>query len=390
MTERNPRILLLGTHGQHNIGDELLLETFLSQLGSGNHYVINTYDPADTAARLGARYEYDLIDTAGDRRALLSRLRKADMLVFAGGSILKELSAATGRNRYATLLMILTLVCAARWLTAAPVAMLNIGVGPIRTRRGRFLARRILNRVDLVTVRDTGSSELAARIGTRTRIVRSTDAVFCVTPSWLRAGAERALTARASLRAEAEPLRIGLSLNHDVEVPENWAHVLETLGCALRLLSGRRSIEVHGLPMQSRGKHHDDATILREFAADNADLTFVEHRPTTHADVARIIDGCDVVVAERLHALISAAKLGVPIVPLVYDVKVRELAAALGVADIAIDLGRRFTAEDLVDAIITAGAPRHAAVTAERVADLTDRARVGFEAARAWVQGRGQ
>jgi len=31
------KILSHGRHGQYNLGDELLLETFLSQLGSQNH-----------------------------------------------------------------------------------------------------------------------------------------------------------------------------------------------------------------------------------------------------------------------------------------------------------------------------------------------------------------
>ena len=46
------RILLLGTHGQQNIGDELLLSTFLSMLGSEHDYEINSYDPVATAAAL--------------------------------------------------------------------------------------------------------------------------------------------------------------------------------------------------------------------------------------------------------------------------------------------------------------------------------------------------
>jgi polysaccharide pyruvyl transferase WcaK-like protein len=386
MTDTSARILLLGTHGQHNIGDELLLETFLSQLGERNSYVINTYDKADTAARLGTRYRYELIDTAGDRRSLLRHLRRADLLVFAGGSILKELSAATGRPRYATMAMILALVCAARWLGSAPVAMLNIGVGPIRTRRGRFLARRILNGVDLVTVRDAASSDLCAQIGTTTEVISSTDAVFSVTPTWLRGGGAEAR------RDSSGPLRIALNLNHDIEVPANWAYVLETLGAALSRLAQHRPIEVHALPMQSRGKQNDDATVLRQFASANPDVTVIEHLPRTHSDVARIIGSCDVVVAERLHALISSAKLGIPIIPLVYDVKVRELAVALGVDALAIDLSRSFSVEDVIRSLTAVADDRAsaAAALADRVSVLTDRARTGFDSARAWVRGRGR
>lgn len=383
MTDTPTRILLLGTHGQHNIGDELLLETFLHQLGDQHSYVINTYDKLDTASRLGTRYRYELIDTARDRRALLSHLRAADMLVFAGGSIMKELSAATGRNRYATLLMILALVIGARWFGRAPIAMLNIGVGPIRTRRGRRLARSILNRVDLVTVRDAASADLCRVIGTTTEVIASADAVMSTEPDWLREGG-------ADPRMQmCEPLRIALSLNHDIEVPENWPHVVATLGAALSELAHLRPIQVHGLPMQSRGKEHDDASVLREFAARLPDVEFIEHRPSTPGDVARLLETCDLLIAERLHALITAAKLGIPIVPLVYDVKVREVAAALGVDDLGIDLGAPFTAEQVIASVAAVADDRAGASAqlAERVAVLTHQARLGFDSARIWVAG---
>jgi polysaccharide pyruvyl transferase WcaK-like protein len=373
---------MLGTHGQYNIGDELLLATFLHQLGAQHDYVVNTYDPADTAARLDPAYRVELINTAGDRRALLRHLRRADAVVFAGGSILKELSAATGRNRYATLLMILAVVTATRWIGRAPMAMLNIGVGPIRTRRGRWLAGRILNQITLVTVRDAGSAALCERIGVRRPVVSSTDAVFSVEPRWLLGGAPRPA-------ADSGTLRVGLSLNHDIDTPENWEHVVATLAQAVRELAAERPIEVHGLPMQSRGKAHDDATVLRDFAQRIAPVPFVEHRPDAVAEVARIIEQCDVVVAERLHAIITSAKLGVPVVPLAYDVKVREVASVLELDELSIDLSEPFTAAQVRQAIVRVADDRPAAraALARATALMTVRARAGFDQARSWLAG---
>lgn len=380
--ERPTRVVMLGTHGQYNIGDELLLATFLRQLGAHHNYVVNTYDTADTAARLDPDYRVELINTAGDRRALLRHLRRADAVVFAGGSILKELSAATGRNRYATLLMILAVVTAARWIGRAPMAMLNIGVGPIRTRRGRWLAGLILNQVTLVTVRDAGSAALCERIGVRRPVVSSTDAVFSVEPEWLRGGA-------AIARTTGTPLRIGLSLNHDIDVPENWENVVSTLAQAVRELAADRPIEVHGLPMQSRGKTHDDATVLRDFADRIAPVTFVEHRPDAVTEVARIIEQCDLIVAERLHAIITSAKLGVAVVPLAYDVKVRQVATMLGLDDVSVDLSAPITADQVRGAIerVADDLPAARAAITRASNELTIRARAGFDQARAWLAG---
>lgn len=395
------RIVMLGTHGQYNIGDELLLATFLHQLGAKHSYVVNTYDASDTAARVDPAYSVEFINTAGDRRALLRHVRRADAVVFAGGSILKELSAATGRNRYSTLLMILAVVTFTRWFARTPMAMLNIGVGPIRTRLGRRLAGLIMAQVDLVTVRDAGSAALCKRIGVRRDVVTSTDAVFSVAPEWLRAAAVPAATDARPVPAAtdarplpastdarpASPLRIALSLNHDIDVPENWEHVMATLATAFAELAESRPIEVHGVPMQSRGKAHDDATVLREFASRVPGVTFVEHEPTDHHEVAAIIEQCDLLVAERLHAIISSAKLGVPVVPLAYDVKVRQVATSLGLDHVSVDLSVPITAEQVRHAIERVAHDLDAAradLTAHTTV-LTVQAWASFDRARAWL-----
>jgi polysaccharide pyruvyl transferase WcaK-like protein len=304
-------------------------------------------------------------------------------VVFGGGSIVKELYASIGRNRYATLLMILAIVTFTRWVARTPIAMLNIGVGPIRTRTGRVLARLILSQADLVTVRDPGSYALCRQLGLAS--VRSvTDAVFSVTPSWLLDGEPDRVSP-----AGDQPVRIALNLNFDIENPDNWEHFLGQLATALRGVAEHRRIELHGLPMQSRGKQHDDATMLREFAARLPGIPYVEHLPSTHVDVARLIGSCDLLVSERLHAIVMASILSVPAFVLAYDVKVRELGRMLGLEDAMVDINRPFDPdavrrgiEGLLDDPL-AGSALHA-----RSQSLAERAQGEMTASRAWVRER--
>ncbi len=176
MTMRPRRIVFLGTHGQYNIGDELLLDTFLTQLGPEHEYVVNSYDPAYTSAQVAGRFTVRVIDTARDRVALLRALLRCDVLVFGGGSIIKELYASTGRNPYSTLLMILAIVTFTRKIARKPIAMLNVGVGPLLTPRGLKIARMILRQVDQLTVRDERSLTTCRSVGVEP--VLATDAVF--------------------------------------------------------------------------------------------------------------------------------------------------------------------------------------------------------------------
>ncbi len=372
-----PRVVFLGTHGQYNLGDELLLETFLHQLGPDPHYVINTYDKAFTAAQLGGRYSYDLVDTGGDRVKLLGHLLRADRVVFGGGSIVKELYSTTGRNRYATLMMILAIVTFARWVARRPVAMLNVGVGPITTSMGRRLARLILRQVDLVTVRDPGSWELCRSLGVDARL--AADAVFSAEPQWLLGGPPP--------RRHPGPLRIGLNLNYDIANPANWDHFTGRLAEALCRIGTTRPIEIHSLPMQCGFKDHDDADVLGVFARRLPEIGFIHHRPTTHREAAQVIASCDLVLSERLHALIMASILAVPAFALAYDVKVTELSSLLGLDDHTVDINQPFSVAELE-------APLrhlidHLDEARGRLASATDRIRFqadrSFAAARRWL-----
>jgi polysaccharide pyruvyl transferase CsaB len=380
MTDRTlPKVVFLGTHGQHNIGDELLLETFLHQFGPNAHYIINTYDTGFTEAQLRDRYSFELIDTAGGKASLLRHLWRADRVVFGGGSIVKELYATTGRNRYATLLMVLAIALFVRRVARRPVSMFNIGVGPITTPMARRLARLILRQMDLVTVRDQGSLDLCRALGVDAEL--AADAVFSASPEWL-------LGRQPMIDRRPGPLRIALNLNHDIENPDNWDHFTSYLAAGLRRLAATRPLEIHALPMQSRFKDHDDASVLRSFARRLPEVPCVDHTPTTHREAASIIADCDLVISERLHAIVMASILGVPAFVLAYDVKVRELSSSLTLGDYTVDINRPFAlAEDLerpLAALIDdlGAAQERLAVP---VAELRRRAEESFALARSWM-----
>ncbi len=335
------RIVFLGTHGQYNVGDELLLETFLSQLGAEHHYVVNSYDPEFTREQLAGRFDVEVIDTTRDRVQLARELLRCDLLCFGGGSIIKELYASTGRNRYSTLAMILAIVTFTHWIARKPITMLNVGVGPVRTRQGHRLAKLILSQVDLLTVRDGKSFATCRALGVDP--VQATDAVFATDRHWLLGGVDVPTAQRADV-ARPGPLRIALNLNFDIENPENWELFVERLAAGLTEVNADHPIELHALPMQKGFKQHDDAEILDAFAARVPAIPMHRHEIRTHADAARLIESCDLVVSERLHAIVIASILGVPSYVLAYDVKVRELAGMLGLEPWTTDINQPFPA----------------------------------------------
>jgi polysaccharide pyruvyl transferase WcaK-like protein len=147
---------------------------------------------------------------------------------------------------------------------------------------------------------------------------------------------------RSEVGDERPPLRVALNLNYDIENPANWPTFLQNLEDGLRALHASQPIEIHTLPMQSGFKAEHDAKVLAEFCARIPDIDVHQHQPETHRQIAAIIAGCDLLVSERLHALVIAAILGQPFVALMYDVKVRELIAGLDMAAYAVDVNAPF------------------------------------------------
>ena len=375
-------VLFLGTHGQRNIGDELLLTTFLDQLGSNNHYRINSYDPRGTHAALDGPFDAETFHTTDDRGALVRHLRACDVVVFGGGSIVKELGSTTGRNRHSTLLMLLALVTAVRWIFRKPMLMSNVGVGPITTPTGRFLARLVLRQVTLVSVRDQASHTLASRLG-------CDDAKLRLVPDAVWANEPTAFDAEMT-RRPGSTIRIGLNLNRDIAVPERWHDFVEDLRVAVDAVAANHPVELVGIPMQTGFKRDDDREMLEAFFASLPAVPSTIVEATDHHDIARAVAACDVVVAERLHCLVIAAILGRPAVALSYDPKVDELIAQLGLDRRSVDVNTEFDPNDLASMIEAALADTGESERLARVADtMRGAAAPAFALVRTWIDRRG-
>jgi polysaccharide pyruvyl transferase WcaK-like protein len=220
--------------------------------------------------------------------------------------------------------------------------MSNIGVGPLHTPRGRQLAALILRQVDMLSVRDAKSYATCLGLGLAPGRVRQVpDAVFANPPAMF--GTQPFTAPRGAWRAgTGTPLKLALNLNYDIENPANWETFQENLADALRDLHAVQPVEVHTLPMQAHFKPMHDARVLAEFRSRIPEIPVHLHEPQTHCEAAAIISACDLLLSERLHALVMAAILGKPFVALAYDVKVVELVAGLEMEEYSLNINQPF------------------------------------------------
>jgi len=292
------KVLLCGYYGEHNLGDDALLEVLLSQLPPGWEPLVTARDQAIVQHCFGV--------ATTDRRSLAGVLRAltgCDALVLGGGSLLQDSTS------FKSLLYYAALIISARFL-GKRVGLWGQGLGPLHRRRSRLLVRNLLPLAHAISWRDPASASLAADWGIEASV--GSDPVWGLLPRpWHGAGGPIVLCWRpvAQLQGAA------------------WRPYLE----ALDQLAADSDRAVIWLPFHQE----QDRGLLQALHADGLVPSRLMERSRELAvdDPAAALEqfsGASLVLAMRLHGLILAALAGAPCAALSYDPKVAAAAGAIG------------------------------------------------------------
>ena len=291
-------MLLCGYYGEHNLGDDALLEAVLAQLPQG-------VQPLVTAADQEAVQQGHGVPTVQRRslRSVLQALGQCRALVLGGGSLLQDSTS------FRSLLYYAALISTAR-LQRKPVLLWAQGLGPLRRRRSRALVRLLLPMATGISWRDSDSARLSRAFGVSAP--HGTDAVWSLERQhWLGQGGPIVVCWRPTGHLQGEA----------------WRPYLE----ALEWLADRSDREVIWLPF-----HRDqDGDLLDQLKAGGwVGESLLRRsrvvRPQTPAEAMALFRSAGLVVAMRLHALILAALSGSPVSAVSYDPKVQACATELG------------------------------------------------------------
>jgi polysaccharide pyruvyl transferase CsaB len=304
------RPLLCGYYGEHNLGDDALLDVLLSQLPDGCDPLVTARDERWVRDRFG-------VETCDRRRLgeVMRRLVSCDALVLGGGSLLQDATSFKSLVYYGLLMLTARLL-------GKRVLLWGQGLGPLRRPVSRILVRGVLPLATAISWRDQASSQLAERLGRRRHAVGSDPVWAYPKGRWQGAGGPIVLCWR--------PV--------DALDGEGWRPYLD----ALAILSDTSGREVVWLPFhQSR-----DQGLLRmlrqsDLLSPSLARRCRELEVSEPAAAMEHFSRAGLVVAMRLHGLILAALAGSPVAALSYDPKVSAAAQSLGCAlhDVSIPPG---------------------------------------------------
>lgn len=298
------RIVISGYYGFGNVGDEAVLAAMLPALRqriSSAAFTVLSADPEGTQALHGVRAVARLWPRA------LGAIAGADLFLSGGGGLIQDVTSARSAFYYLTVLGLATLLSRRTMIFAQ-------GIGPVRRRWIRTLARVVLDRVHVITVRDEDSRRMLAELGVRRPVQVVADPVFALEPA-------PADQVRGLLGDSTRP-RIGLA-------PRPWAGIdyLDPLIDAVKSLRDDVGADVVVLAF-----HPQRDLAICEAAARALNATVVSGLHPR--EMMALIGSLRVLVSVRLHALICAVTMGVPPVGLSYDPKVDGLFRRIGVGQL--------------------------------------------------------
>ena len=297
-----PRVVLSGYYGFGNVGDDAILQALTAELhAAGAESVLVPAGPL--RERLGVLPGVRFCGQR-DRHAIAAELRAGAVLLSGGGGLFQDATSLRSLLYYAGVVEL------ARWYRR-PWAIVAQSLGPLRRPLARALTGRCLRGARAVSVRDALSQAEAVALGRPgEQVLLSVDPVFALP----------APTA-AELQQAEEVLPPGPCIALCLRSTNHVETVLQAVAAAA--LPAEASLVAVACQAADEPVHEALAERLGRplhccAAAD------VRH-------TLAVLGACELVLAERLHAIIFAVLCGRPVLAVDYDPKVRGLAEQVGV-----------------------------------------------------------
>ncbi len=296
-------IVICGYHGFSNSGDEALLWAMIDIIRkkrSDVHITVLSMHPKSTSKLYGVDsvYRYNLFK--------INRLFKtADLFLFGGGSLIQDITSTRSLYYYLTVLKLAL-------KNKVKVMLYGNGIGPLCRKKSRRKVCECLNKVDLITLRDDMSDKLLSEIGvSKPKIIITADPAFTLKFESLKSPVELLDSARLPANSRYAVIAIR-------EWKNSASDFVATIAAFCDELYEKYGILSLLVPMQ----YSEDVTASRAVISKMNAPGYILNRSTEVDEVFSLIASSTLTVGMRLHTLIYATTLGVPVIALSYDPKV--------------------------------------------------------------------
>lgn len=315
--------IIHGYYGFRNIGDDALLMSILKDLKRYKpdiRLLVLSRDPSITTCDFQ-------IDSIGrfDMLRIFRAMMKSKAFIYGGGNLLQDNTSTR------SLFFYLSTVWLAKLLHLKVMFYAN-GIGPLRKKLSRFLTKKIINRVDIITLREEMSfKELKSMDISNPRILLTADAAFSVAEGCESSESNQsdqsnkgsdscAADILSTLGVPTDKPLLGISLR---KYPGHEKFEHEKYESAIARVADHMVEEYGAYPVFIPMQYPDDIPILKNAAARMNHSSNIVHAKLSVLQTYELISKMHIMLGMRLHALIFSAVNFVPMVGLVYDPKIQ-------------------------------------------------------------------
>ncbi len=297
------KVVISGYYGFNNMGDESILTALITDLRNNIPDIditVLSENPEITMKnhKVKAVHRKNPI-------SIIKAIKNSDLLISGGGSLLQDVTSK--RNvLYYLFIMYLGI------LMNKKVMIYSQGMGPIRSRFNRRLTKRVLEKIDVITLRDSRSERFLKEINLRNpNVIVTADPVIALVQDDLETGKNILIEEGVEF---GERKTVGFVIRGQAK---NGKFIMNLCKLADRLIE-EDDLNVVFIPFH----HGQDLNILKTIEEVADERVICLHDEYTIKELLSIIGNMDLVVGERLHSLIFASVMKVPIIALSYDPKI--------------------------------------------------------------------
>ena len=304
------KIVMSGYYGFSNSGDEAILSTIIKSIHenyrrAGITVLSNAPEVTQKMYKCKAVERFKLTK-------VIKTIKNCDVLVSGGGSLFQD------RTSTRSLLYYVFIVWLAERLGKKVMIYAN-GIGPVTKNYNRKLVAKVVERADVVTLRDNSSLEELHTMGVfRDDIHVTADPVFMIEP----ASEERVNEIYAENEIPTDKPIVMVSIR-------DWDSVTgftKKIASFCDYIHDKYDCNIVLLAMQVPS----DTIISRKVRDMMENESYIIEAKYEAQELVGIIGKAKFIMAMRLHAIIMAAKMNVPLIGIVYDPKVDYYLKLLG------------------------------------------------------------
>lgn len=304
--------MLCGYYGRHNLGDDMALKAFADNMVSrcnADNIVLLSADPKNTGNK-----HINTVIHRFDLFRIYRKMKKTNVFVLGGGSILQDATSSRSMFYY-------THMANKAKHFGCKLMLYSNGVGPILKKKNIARAVQVLNKADVITVRDRRSLVFINSIGvTNKAILLTADETFTLDKN--------------GITEPYNDLKDGKYICINLRNANATNNFLNDFSVFLDNISEQYGYTPVLLPIH----FSKDINALRRLSQLLKCKNILIDKDLPHKQTLGILSKCDLSVTERLHAVIFSCIYNKPFLAINYDPKVSSFCIEIGMEDYIISL----------------------------------------------------